>query len=149
MLNKQETMQVALKLAIKAYRLGEVPVGAVVVKDGMIVSTGYNSRESKKNAIWHAEMIAIDKACKKLRSWRLNDCELFVTLEPCMMCIGACANARIKKVYFGAYSNDSKLKDVPSISILNHNVNLEGGIYQKECENLIKKFFEERRNVKN
>ena len=110
---KEKYMRRAMNYARKAAQKGEVPVGAVIVKDGMIIASGYNKREEKKNALMHAEMIAIDRACRKLGAWRLEDCELYVTLEPCPMCAGAVANARIKKVYFGAY--DTKMGAVSSV----------------------------------
>ncbi len=98
----QEFMRRALVCAKKAAALGEVPVGAVIVKDGVVIASGYNKRESGKNALLHAEMIAIHRACRKLGGWRLNDCDLYVTLEPCPMCTGAIMNARIRRVYIGA-----------------------------------------------
>ena len=97
-----ELMGAALEEARKAAALGEVPVGAVVAKDGEIISAAHNTRETEKNALHHAELLAIDAACKKLGGWRLWECELFVTLEPCPMCAGAILNARIPKVFYGA-----------------------------------------------
>ena len=93
-------MELAIKQAKKAYKKGEVPVGAVIVKDGKIISKAYNLVEKKKNATLHAEIIAISKASKKLKNWRLIDCEMYVTLEPCSMCMSAIELSRIKKVYF-------------------------------------------------
>ncbi len=146
---KEKFMRRAIKCAQKAAERGEVPVGAVIVKDGKIISTGYNKREEKKNAIMHAEMIAIDRACKKLGAWRLEDCELYVTLEPCPMCAGAVANARIKKVYFGAY--DTKMGAVSSVIDLskynfNHRFEAEGGILKDECAFMLSDFFKKLRN---
>ena len=103
MTEQEKYMKAALKLAHKAAEEGEVPVGAVVVCDGKIVGRGRNRRETKKNALHHAEIEAIEKACKKLGGWRLHRCDLYVTLEPCPMCAGAIINARIKTVYFGAF----------------------------------------------
>lgn len=142
-------MRRAIKCAQKAAEKGEVPVGAVIVKDGKIISTGYNKREEKKNAIMHAEIIAIDRACKKLGAWRLEDCELYVTLEPCPMCAGAVANARMKKVYFGAY--DQKMGAMDSVVDLsqynfNHHFEAEGGILKDECALLLSDFFKKLRN---
>ncbi len=141
-------MRRAINCAKKAALRGEVPVGAVVVKDGKVISTGYNRREEKKNAIMHAEMIAIDRACKKLGAWRLEGCELYVTLEPCPMCAGAVANARIKNVYFGAY--DTKMGAVSSVIDLskynfNHHFEAEGGILKDECASLLSDFFKKLR----
>ena len=96
-------MKCALKEAQKAFADGEVPIGAVVVLDGKVVSRGHNRRTKKQIATAHAEIEAIEKACRKLKSWRIPECELYVTLEPCPMCMGAMLNARVKKVYFGAY----------------------------------------------
>ena len=103
MTEQEKYMKAALKLAHRAAEEGEVPVGAVVVCDGKIVGRGRNRRETKKNALHHAEIEAIEKACKKLGGWRLHRCDLYVTLEPCPMCAGAIINARIKTVYFGAF----------------------------------------------
>lgn len=103
-------MNEALKQAEIAYELGEIPIGAVITQNGKIISSAYNRRETGKNALYHAELEAIHKACEKLGGWRLWNCELFVTLEPCPMCAGAIVNARIPKVYFGAY--DKKKRSV-------------------------------------
>ena len=97
-------MQVAVEQARKAARRGEVPIGCVIVRDGKIIAKGYNQRERKQNCLWHAEIVALNRACRKLKSWRLSDCEMYVTLEPCQMCMGAILNARLRKVYIGAKS---------------------------------------------
>lgn len=97
-------MQEAISQAQIAKQHGEVPIGCVIVKDGKIIAKGYNQRERKRNCLWHAEVVALNRACRKLKSWRLNDCEMYVTLEPCQMCMGAILNARLKKVYYGAQS---------------------------------------------
>ena len=138
-------MYEALNLAHEAYAEGEVPVGAVIVKDGKIIATGRNMREKKQNALSHAEIEAINNACKKLGSWRLDDCEMYVTLEPCPMCTGAIINARIKTLIFGAY--DSKAGSIDSVINLcdypyNHKPEIYGGICEDECLSIIKKFFE-------
>ena len=111
MTEQEKYMKAALKLAHKAAEEGEVPVGAVVVCDGKIVGRGRNRRETKKNALHHAEIEAIEKACKKLGGWRLHRCDLYVTLEPCPMCAGAIINARIKTVYFGAFDRLVRFDD--------------------------------------
>ena len=145
-------MKAALKLAQKAADEGEVPVGAVVVCDGKIVGRGRNRRETKKSAIHHAEIEAIEKACKKLGGWRLHKCDLYVTLEPCPMCTGAIIQSRISKLYFGAF--DLKTGAVGSVLNLledymfNHQVEFQGGILKNECENILKQFFKELRNNK-
>jgi len=137
-------MKEALALAIKAGEEGEVPVGAVIVKDGEIIARGRNMREQKQNALSHAEIEAINSACKKLGSWRLDGCELYVTLEPCPMCTGAIINARIKTVIFGAY--DLKAGSMDSVVNLcdypyNHKVEVYGGIMEDECREVLEKFF--------
>ncbi len=142
-------MQRALRCARSAAEKGEVPVGAVIVKDGKVIATGRNKREEKQNALLHAETVAIDRACRKLDSWRLEDCEIYVTLEPCPMCAGAIINARIKKVYFGAY--DKKMGALGSVTDLsalnfNHLFSAEGGIMQEQCSALLTDFFKHLRN---
>ncbi len=137
-------MKEALALAIKAGEEGEVPVGAVIVKDGEIIARGRNMREQKQNALSHAEIEAINFACKKLGSWRLDDCALYVTLEPCPMCTGAIINARIKTVIFGAY--DLKAGSMDSVVNLcdypyNHKVEVYGGIMEDECREVLANFF--------
>lgn len=142
---KEKMMKEALKEAQKAYDKLEVPVGAVIVKEGKIISRAYNIKESKKDATKHAEIIAIQKASKKLNNWRLNDCEMFVTLEPCPMCTGAIINSRIRKVYIGAL--DDKTGACGSVLNLledytfNHKVDLEKGILKQDCEKMLKNFF--------
>lgn len=145
-------MKQALKEAEKAYKKLEVPVGAVIVKDGTIIARGYNQKETKKDTTKHAEIIAIQKASKKLGSWRLIDCEMYVTLEPCSMCAGAIINSRIKKIYIGTM--DQKTGAVGSVLNLledykfNHKVEIESGIMQRECEKILKDFFKELRKSK-
>lgn len=127
-------MQIAVQQAQIAARRGEVPVGCVIVKDGKIIAKGYNQREHKRNCLWHAEMIALNRACRKLKSWRLNDCEMYVTLEPCQMCMGAILNARLQKVYVGAHSTSN----------LNWQTNIE---FQPndEARNILVAFFQNKR----
>ncbi len=141
-------MRKALEYAKKAVDTEDVPVGALVVLDGEIVSYGYNRREGVKNALSHAEIEAIDGACKKLGGWRLHKCDLYVTLEPCPMCAGAIINARIKNVYFGATDKKAGafggLFDMNTFS-LNHHPNVVGGICEDECSSLISSFFAELR----
>ncbi|MBQ3005528.1 MAG: nucleoside deaminase [Clostridia bacterium] len=141
-------MNEAIKLAIEASNEGEVPVGAVVVKDGKIVGTGRNRREYGKNALAHAEIEAINNACKNLGGWRLFGCDLYVTLEPCPMCAGAIINSRIENVYFGAY--DEKAGSCSSVVNLfslpyNHKPEVYGGIHEQECSDLLKAFFKKLR----
>jgi tRNA(adenine34) deaminase len=141
-------MKRALELAKKAYDSGEVPVGAVIVKNGEIIGEGYNMREQKQNALSHAEMEAINSACKNTGSWRLDDCEIYVTLEPCPMCTGAIINARIKTVIFGAF--DSSMGCMDSVINLcdypfNHKVEIYAGICEDECKEILQNFFEKLR----
>lgn len=147
----KEYMKQALLLAHEAAKEGEVPVGAVVVKDGHIIATGKNRREQDKNALCHAEIEAINNACKALGGWRLWQCELYVTLEPCPMCTGAIINARIPKVIYGA--KDDKAGSCGSIINLfelpyNHKPELIGGVMENECRKVLQDFFQELR-IKN
>ena len=140
----KEFMFKAIKEAKIAALNNEVPVGAVIVKDGKIIAKGRNMREEKQNALSHAEIEAINNACKILNSWRLDDCEMYVTLEPCPMCTGAIINSRIKTLVFGAF--DSKAGSVDSVINLcdypyNHKVEVYGGICEDECLKILKDFF--------
>lgn len=150
-MNQEELfMKEALKEAKKAYKKKEVPVGAIIVKNGEIIARGYNQREIKKDSTMHAEISAIRKANKKLEAWRLNDCEMYVTLEPCPMCAGAIINSRIKKIYIGAL--DEKNGACGSVSNIleeytqNYKVEYESGIIKYQCEKILKDFFKELRN---
>ena len=146
-------MKQALKEAEKAYNKLEVPVGAIIVKDGEIIARAHNQKEEKTDTTKHAEILAIQKASKKLKSWRLIDCEMYVTLEPCTMCAGAIINSRIKKVYIGTM--DEKTCAVGSVLNLfedykfNHKVESKSGIMEQECEEILKRFFRELRKLKN
>ena len=144
-------MRAALACAGEAAEDGEVPVGAVVVYRDRIISTGRNRREKDKNALCHAEIEAIHKACEALGGWRLWQCELYVTMEPCPMCAGAIINARIPRVVFGAY--DPKAGSCGSVVNLfslpyNHKPELLGGVLQEECGALLKDFFQKLREKK-
>ena len=140
-------MQEALDCAAKALKKGEVPIGAVVVSGGKIISRGYNKRTKKQIATAHAEIEAIEKACKKLKSWRIPECEIYVTLEPCPMCMGAMLNARIKKVYFGAYEakGRSMTAQLAESNLLNHRIEVEGGVMREECAEILSSFFSQMR----
>lgn len=146
-------MKEAIKEAKKAYKKKEVPVGAIIVKNGEIIARGYNCKEEKSDATKHAEIIAIQKACKKNNSWRLTDCEMYVTLEPCSMCAGAIIQSRIKKIYIGAM--DPKTGSAGSVLNLfkdykfNHEVDVEYEICTDICEKMLKDFFKELRKEKN
>lgn len=148
-----EYMKRALELAQIAFELGEVPVGAVIVKSstGEIVGEGYNLRESRKNALAHAEIMAINDACGRLGGWRLPDCSMYVTLEPCPMCCGAIINARIDKVFFGA--SDPKSGSAVSVQKMfelpyNYRPEISCGVMEEECSALLTKFFKELRERK-
>ncbi|MBE7082215.1 MAG: nucleoside deaminase [Clostridiales bacterium] len=141
-------MQQAYKQAQKSFEKDEVPIGAVVVCDGKVIARAYNTRNKTQNAINHAEVLAIAKACKKLKSWRLDNCDIYVTLEPCPMCAGAILNARINNLYFGAYDKTSKTNLLNSImqdDRLNHKTNVVGGVMQDECSSLLTQFFKSKR----
>ena len=149
---EEKFMKEALKEAKKAYDKLEVPVGAVIVKDGKIIARAHNLKETKMDTTKHAEIIAIQKASRKLGAWRLLDCEMYVTLEPCSMCAGAMINARIKKLYIGA--PDEKTGAAGSVFNLfedykfNHDVKVEQGIMKEECEKILKDFFRDLRKLK-
>ena len=139
-----ELMGLALEEAAKAASLGEVPVGAVVARHGEVVATAHNTRETEKNALHHAELLAIDAACKALGGWRLWQCELFVTLEPCPMCSGAIINSRLKRVVYGA--RDPKAGCCGSLIDLfalpfNHHPVMESGLLEEEAQALLQDFF--------
>ena len=151
-MEKEDFMKLALKEAEKAYKKEEIPIGVLIVKDGKIISRAYNLKETKQDTIEHAEIRAIKKASKKLGSWRLNDCEMYTTLEPCPMCAGAIIQARIKKVYIGTMDEKtgaagSKLNIFEEFTF-NHKVEVETGILEKECKQILQSFFKELRKSK-
>lgn len=137
-------MKQALTRAKAAAKAGEVPIGALVVKDGTVIASGRNMREGKKNALLHAEIVAIGRACKKLGAWRLEGCTLYVTMEPCPMCAGAIINARLSRVVFGCYDPKAgvygsvmQMRDHP----FNHSYEVIGGVLENECVALLREFF--------
>ncbi len=148
----EKYMKSALRLAQKAEVMDEVPVGAVIVHEGRIIGRGYNRRQTKQNSLEHAELMAIAQACRKLGSWRLEGCDLYVTLEPCPMCAGAIIQSRVRKVYFGAC--DAKGGAVGSVTNLfelpqwNHHPDFEGGLLEDECSKILKDFFRAKRQKK-
>ena len=152
-MDDKDFMLSAISQASLAASEGEVPVGAVIVRNGEIIATGRNRREYGKNALYHAEIEAIDNACKTLGGWRLPGCTLYVTMEPCAMCAGAIINSRIKKIYIGTM--DEKTGAVGSVFNLfedytfNHKVETETEILKEECEGILKRFFKELRKIKN
>ena len=142
---KKEFMQRAIELSKKAAELGEVPVGAVIVKEDKIIAEGYNKREARKNALSHAETEAINSACEALSSWRLDGCEMYVTLEPCPMCAGAIMASRLDRVVYGAYDEKGgamgsvcDLCEMPFMT----KPQVVGGFMQEECVSALKDFFE-------
>ena len=147
-LDKEKYMRLALKEAETAALEDEVPIGCVIVKDNKVISKGHNLRETTHDVTSHAEIVALRKANKKLKDWQLVDCDLYVTIEPCIMCMGAIVQSHIKNVYYG--SEDPKGGAVTSINILesnklNHYPNVEGGILKDECSQIIKKYFANKR----
>ena len=147
----EEFMKIAIEEAEKAFMLDEVPVGAVIVKNGKIIAKGHNLRETLKSATAHAEIIAINEACAKLNGWRLFGCDIYVTLEPCPMCAGALINARIDRIIYGA--TDFKRGACGSLynfvqdPSLNHNPEVIGGICELECKAVLQKFFSLKRKL--
>ncbi|WRS26486.1 nucleoside deaminase [Oscillospiraceae bacterium MB08-C2-2] len=137
-------MTLALEQAKRALSLGEIPVGAVIVQNGEVIATGYNRRETDQSAVAHAELLAIQTACEKLGSWRLRNCRLYVTLEPCPMCAGAILNAQLERVIFGAYNLQTgcmgslvNLAELP----FNHRPEVYGGVLEEPCQQLMDTFF--------
>lgn len=142
-------MKQSILEAKKAQEIDEVPVGAVIVKDNKIIARGFNKREKSQDPIMHAEIIAIRKACKKFNSWRLEDCTLYVTIEPCTMCAGTMVWSRIKRVVFGAsdlkggaFGGSVNINDFPN---LNHRIEVTSNVLANECSSLIKNFFQNKR----
>lgn len=142
-------MQEAIKQAKLAEKHGEVPIGAVIVLNQKIIAVGRNMREKKQNALLHAELVAINKACKKLHSWRLENCEMYVTLEPCPMCAGAIVNARIKKVTYACQektSSDGLFEKITQSTRLNHTCQIcQDQTYQAQCAKMLSDFFKKKR----
>ena len=144
---QEKFMKKALNLAGKAYSTDEVPVGAVIVLNGKVLACGYNQREHKNDATAHAEILAIRAACRKLKDFRLTGADLYVTLEPCAMCMGAILNSRLDNLYFGA-SATGTLVSAAELALragLNHVTNVSGGYLEKECSNLISGYFKSKR----
>jgi tRNA(adenine34) deaminase len=146
-------MKEALKEARKAYKKDETPVGAVIVKDGVVIARAHNEKELKKDPTLHAEITAIRKACKKLGTWRLNDCDMYVTLEPCAMCAGAIIQARVGRLFIGTPDPKAgavgSVVDLLSVEKFNHRVEVSYGLLMEECSKILKDFFRELRQRKN
>ena len=149
-MEQENYMELALNEAKKAYEIEEIPVGAIIVKDGRVISRAYNQKETKNSPIAHAEILAIERASKKLGRWRLDDCDLYVTLEPCPMCAGAIIQARLKNLYIGTMDPKSgacgSVLDLSKDFPFNHKVNTIVGIKKPECEKILKDFFKQLRN---
>ncbi len=145
-------MSLALKQAETARLNDEVPIGAIIVKDNKVISKAYNLKEKTNDPLGHAEIIAIKKATKKLKSWRLIDCKIYVTIEPCLMCMGAIINARISEVIYGIEDPKggacSTIIDINSLKEINHHPKIKRGILKEECQNIIKDYFKTKRGKK-
>lgn len=145
-------MREAIKQARKAYEIEEVPIGCVIVHEDKIIARAYNKRNTKKNTLAHAEMIAIEKACKKLGDWRIENCTMYITLEPCPMCAGAIVQARIPRVVIGTRNKKAgcagSVLNLLQVQEFNHQVELTEGVLQEECSQLMKEFFQEMRKKK-
>lgn len=151
-MEKEYWMSLALKEAVKARNKDEVPIGCIIVKDDKVLARAHNLKIRKKDSTRHAEVECIRKACKKLNSYYLNDCEMYVTLEPCMMCTGAIIQSRLKKIYIGTRdikggSIESSI-EIKKVRNINHYPDYEIGILEDECSKILKDFFKEKRNKK-
>lgn len=138
-------MRQAIKLAKKAADMGEVPIGCVIVYEGKVIGRGYNRRTTDHNALAHAEITAIRKACKKMGDWRLEDCDMYVTLEPCQMCAGAIVQARMKRVVIGCMNPKAgcagSVLNILQVDAFNHQVEIEQGVLEEECSQMLTNFF--------
>ena len=153
MMNQDEKyMKEAVRQAKKAYALGEVPIGCIIVYDGKVIGRGYNRRTIDKNVLAHAEIAAIKKACKNMGDWRLEDCTMYVTLEPCQMCSGAIVQSRMKRVVVGCMNPKAgcagSVLNLLQMNEFNHQVELEIGVLEDECSRIMKQFFQELREKK-
>ncbi len=146
---QKKYMKAAMKEAMKAYDLGEVPIGCVIVHEGKIIGRGYNRRNTDKNTLAHAEITAINKASRKLKDWRLEECVLYVTLEPCQMCSGAIVQARIPEVVIGCMNPKAgcagSILNILEMPEFNHQVKVVRGVMEQECSDMLTKFFKELR----
>lgn len=146
---QEKFMREALKQAKKAYKIGEVPIGCVIVQDGKIIARGYNRRNTDKVTLAHAEIAAINKASKKTGDWRLEDCTMYVTLEPCQMCAGAIVQSRMKKVVIGCMNPKAgcagSVLNLLQMQEFNHQVELERGVLEEACSEILSRFFRELR----
>lgn len=149
MITDEKYMREALKQAKKAYAIGEVPIGCVIVYKDKVIGRGYNKRNTKKTTLAHAELVAIEKASKVMGDWRLEDCDMYVTLEPCQMCSGALVQARIKKVVIGTMNPKAgcagSILNLLQMEEFNHQVEIESGVMESECTDILQEFFKELR----
>ena len=149
---EEKYMKMAIAQAKKAWKIDEVPIGCVIVFQDKVIARGYNRRNTDKNTLSHAELNAIRKASRKLGDWRLDDCEMYITLEPCQMCSGAIVQSRIKKVYIGCMNPKAgcagSVLNLLQDEKFNHKVIIENGILEEECSNMLKSFFRELREKK-
>lgn len=145
-------MKESIKQAKKAFKIKEVPIGCVIVQNNIIIARGYNKRNTKKNTLAHAEIIAINKASKVTGDWRLEDCTMYVTLEPCQMCAGAIVQARMKKVVIGSMNSKAgcagSILNLLNMEAFNHKVEIKKGVLERECTNILQQFFRELREEK-
>lgn len=152
MSNDEKYMKEAIKQAKKAAAAGDVPIGCIIVKEDKIIARGYNKRNAKKTTLAHAELLAIEKASKKLGDWRLEECTMYITLEPCQMCAGAIVQARIPKVVVGAMNKKAgcagSVLNLFEVAAFNHQVEFEHGILEEECSTMLSEFFKTLRIVK-
>lgn len=139
-------MDIAYRQCLKAYKNQDVPVGAVIVKDGKVISKAYNKKHKKNCALYHAEMIAIKKACKKIKDYRLINCDVYVTKEPCLMCMGALLSSRVNAIYFGAFDKKYGVVDKIDQFCFNHTCIIKGGIQEEKCAKVLSEFFKNLRS---
>ena len=149
---EEKYMKAAIREAKKAWALGEVPIGCVIVRDDKVIGKGYNKRNTDKNVLSHAELIAMKQACKKTGDWRLEDCTMYVTLEPCQMCAGAMVQARLKKAVIGSMNAKAgcagSVLNILQMDAFNHQVEVERGVLEDECSALLSGFFADLREQK-
>ena len=139
----KEYMQLAYNEALKAYKKGDVPIGAIIIKNNKVIAKKYNKKEKNNNAILHAELDVINKACKRLKTWHLEECILYTTLEPCLMCMGAIVQSRINEIYYATKNNN--FGEINIIKKYNKQIKINSGLLEKESSELLKKFFQEKR----
>ena len=147
-ISEEYFMGEAIKQAKISYKSLDVPVGAVIVQNNKIIAKAHNLKEKKKCAIYHAEILAIEKACKKVKNFRLCDCDIYITKEPCVMCLGAILSARIENIYFGASDKKFGISNIVNDIKFNHKCNIQAGICEKECEEMLSEFFKKIRGDK-